>query len=250
MPFPLIAPSSVRTSLPKAAELASGIWLFTAPLGEGLPERAVLQRAEKLLSSIEVAKADSFAFPTLRDNYVFSHAFLRLLLAEFISNRPPEAICFRYNAYGKPYLADEYSGLQFSMSHSNTSVLVALARADALGADIEPFSSERDNVGVAEMCFSHAELADLQVASCPDRLFYHIWTRKEAWLKAVGTGLVDDLDALEVISDEPIYRQKPTGYSCVSLALVPDHAVALSFAGLQSTPIFHASAAVNLQDLL
>jgi 4'-phosphopantetheinyl transferase len=237
--FPVVAPDSVRTTIPACGEVREGIWIFTAPLGEHSLRSGKLQLAEKLLSQEEIARANSFAFSILRDNYVFSHALLRVLLSAFAGKKTPDEICFLRNPWGKPYLADNTSGLHFSMSHSGSMVLIALALTGSLGADIEPFSLARDNACVADMCFSPGELEAFRSAPCPARFFYHVWTRKEATLKAAGVGLVDDLDALDVISGKPLYRKKSTGHSCISLALDPDHAAALAFAELPSAPAFN-----------
>ena len=151
------------------------------------------------LSPDERERADRFVFARDRDRFVAGRAFLRLLLAQYLGCEP-RALRFRYGPNGKPALADERSDLHFNLAHSGALAVCALARGSELGVDLERLRPIRDAEGVVRSAFSPREVARLE--SLPEtarlRAFYEGWTRKEAFLKALGHGLARPLDSFDV----------------------------------------------------
>jgi 4'-phosphopantetheinyl transferase len=152
-----------------------------------------------LLSSDEQARMQKFRFEKDRIRYAISHAILRILLGRYL-DLPPSSICFEKNEFGKPHLAPAFGApeLAFNLSHSNRVGLLAIANGLAVGVDVEEIRPvERDTV---ERYFSAQEQASLADLTGMDWLegFYNCWTRKEAILKAEGTGLNARLDAFDV----------------------------------------------------
>ena len=153
-----------------------------------------------VLSDDERARAERFSRPLDRRRFVAARATLRAILADMLeldaSARP--ALRFGYRAAGKPFLVD-HPTLHFNVSHSEDLALVAATRAGEIGVDIERQRPMDDMDTIARVAFSDSERAAL--IGCPSgarsAVFYRIWTRKEALLKALGAGLpaLSDPDA-------------------------------------------------------
>jgi len=144
------------------------------------------------LSPDELSRAKRFHFEKERFNFVRCRSALRSLLSRYLGIAPKD-LCFEYQRGGKPELAAQQNprGLQFSVSHSSRMALIAVSAGHRIGVDIEKESADVDVIALAEHCFSTGELAALR--ALPDQLrqvaFFACWTRKEAFLKAIGEGL-------------------------------------------------------------
>lgn len=155
----------------------------------------------KELSDDERERAKRFRFEKDRRQFVVSRGILRQLLGSYL-RVPSESLRFQYSAYGKPSLAEEFSQsqLKFNISHSGEIVLLAFAIRRELGIDIEKIQSELATEEVALGHFSAREI--LMYLALPERLrteaFYNCWTRKEAFIKAIGEGVSCALDAFDV----------------------------------------------------
>jgi len=90
--------------------------------------------------------------------------------------------------------------LEFNLSHTNGLALIALARGGPLGVDVEIVRRDDPPLDVADRFFSPAELRELGAASLADKAvaFFRCWTRKEAFIKALGLGLQRDLQSFDV----------------------------------------------------
>lgn len=167
----------------------------------GLEPAVDLSADIEVLDEQELHRMHRFHFAPDRDRYAVAHANLRRILGAYL-NRPPEKICFHANRFGKPELADP---LNFSLTHSRTIAILAVALGKPVGVDVEdihPIEPE-----VADTHFSTAELSDLSELPGDAWLtgFYRCWTRKEAILKAEGVGLNLALDSFDVslLPDKP-----------------------------------------------
>ena len=126
---------------------------------------------------------------------------LRDVLAQYLGVAPL-AIRLGSSALGKPFLAGRYSAeLHFNLSHSGDSVLIGVTRGREIGVDIETAVPSDDLLSVATHYFAPDECTALAAAGDADcvALFYLLWTRKEAYLKACGTGLSHPLNAFSVM---------------------------------------------------
>ncbi len=152
--------------------------------------------AQRLLSEQEQQRADRFRFAIHRQRFIAAHVGLRTLLADRLG-RDPAALHFAVNAFGKPHLA-EGGSLTFNLAHCGDVAVLAIACALPVGIDVEALRPAPHEI--AAQCFSYSErqeLADLDPAS-RDTGFFHGWTRKEAFIKAIGTGLSTPLDSFSV----------------------------------------------------
>jgi 4'-phosphopantetheinyl transferase len=142
-----------------------------------------------LLSVDERARADRLILEHKRQHFVMGRATLRRLLGTALG-RAPEAIEFEYGEHGKPELPDT-PGLRFNLTHSYELAILAVGEDERLGVDVEHARTGRAFEDIARTFFSPRERDDLLRLSASDRppAFYRAWTRKEAYLKALGTGL-------------------------------------------------------------
>lgn len=153
----------------------------------------------------ESARASRLLFPADREQSIASRGTLRLLLAHYTGAARPCDLRFALGEHGKPYLAD--SDLRFNLSHTRDLALFAFARDIDLGIDLEQIRPAVDLDAVAEQNFAPSEREALLALPQTERTraFYRCWTRKEALLKAEGTGLFRALDtfAVSLLPGEP-----------------------------------------------
>ena len=125
---------------------------------------------------------------------------MRLLLGRYLG-LDPASISLVYSAHGKPMLGLEArSSLRFNLSHSAGRAVYAISRGRELGVDIEQVRPLVDLEKLAHRFFSTRERTALMALSETDRsiAFYRCWTRKEAYLKALGDGLSRPLSDFDV----------------------------------------------------
>jgi 4'-phosphopantetheinyl transferase len=107
----------------------------------------------------------------------------------------PAHVEIRKNRFGRPFLTN--SPLFFSLSHTNSSYLLGFSSTRKIGVDIEKLIGEADLDELIEYAFSEEEADFCKNGSLHDR-FLEIWTLKEAFLKATGAGLVNELKSVNV----------------------------------------------------
>lgn len=127
---------------------------------------------------------------------------LRALLGK-VTGRPPESIRLEKSAAGKPWL--EGSGVAFNLSHARGYSLIALSLAADIGCDIEDRFGQDDVMELGAGVLHASELDALQRLGAHERqdAFRRYWVRKEAVLKAAGTGFLRDPRLVVTGLDEP-----------------------------------------------
>jgi 4'-phosphopantetheinyl transferase len=160
---------------------------------------------KRILSPDERARVDRFLFEKDQRSHLVSRGWLRVLLARYL-DMPGDQFGFDYGVHGKPCLrgrgtrSPHQAPLQFNVSHSGELVLIALTAGRALGVDVERIRPDTKTVELAERYFSAHERAALAGVG-PDLqhdAFFNAWSRKEAYIKAQGTGLSLSLDSFDV----------------------------------------------------
>ena len=156
-------------------------------------QRSRLAALSALLSPEENARVARLAIPTLRERYVLAHGILRETLAA-MTGEAPAALRFERGPDGKPALIDGRD-IAFNLSKSGEGLLIATARGATVGCDLEQLRANSEAKAIAARWFSAGERAALAGLSGDDfdRAFTTLWVRKEALLKAVGTGLQGSL---------------------------------------------------------
>ena len=150
------------------------------------------------LSVGEQARAASFVFSRDRRRFLAARCALR----EFLSAHTgvdPGSLEIVADAFAKPCLAN-IRDCHFNLSRREDSALVGISDTGEIGVDIEMLHVIDDVVALARDHFSAPEFADFLTLASDERdlAFLRVWTRKEACLKAVGTGLSIDPASLDV----------------------------------------------------
>jgi 4'-phosphopantetheinyl transferase len=173
-------------------EASANIWLAKISL-----LTPYMKNLASFLSQKELSRAYSLAAGQYRDVYILSHGILRLILS-YYSGIHPREIIFHTSPAGKPFIST--GTLLFNMSHAPNIVAIAINQADEIGIDIEERISGFSPDEVAAQYFNAEDIASLRKADEDKslKLFYTYWTRKEAFLKAIGTGFTNHMDHIQV----------------------------------------------------
>lgn len=185
-----------------------------------------------VLDAEERARAAAYRNPRDGRRFVIRRGWLRHLLAAELGEAP-QALRFTTGAFGKPSLPLA-SDLIFSISHSAGQALAAISRQGPVGCDIEARDPAKADPAIAERYFAPPERAEL--ARLADQTwingFFNAWTRKEAVVKAIGTGLSMPLQAFSVslTPGEParVIAGAP-GWRLAALPAPPGFTAALAF---------------------
>lgn len=156
-----------------------------------------LERCHAVLDTQERARASRFREPRHAAAYIASHGWLRRVLAAYAGIAAPQ-LRFIENGFGKPGLCG--GALHFNLSHAEAWAVVAVSRGFAIGIDIERTGRFEAGILASFALGEERALARLPKTLRPDALAC-CWTRKEAYLKAIGTGLSTPLTSFEVAVD-------------------------------------------------
>lgn len=157
-----------------------------------------------LLDSAERARAARFLNPEARRRYVRSRTGLRLLLGGYLG-LPPARVPITLSGAGKPQVVrpGHLARIGFSVSYAGQYGLLAFVRGAQVGVDFEAVQARPGLSEVAARFFAPQEQAALQRLHPDEALlaFHRVWTRREAVLKALGTGLTAPPDEVRVSTD-------------------------------------------------
>jgi 4'-phosphopantetheinyl transferase len=210
------------------------------------PEPTVLDRLEATLALDERARAARFHFPEHRNRFVARRGLLREILARYLC-REPRQLRFAAGSYGKPFLLNGCGPheVHFNLAHSQDVAFYVIARDREVGIDVERINPDCVDQQVAELVLSRWEYsalralpADLQVEA-----FFNCWTRKEAYVKARGEGLLASLSSFDVSLTPREPAELLSGadghWSFHALAAEPGYAVAVVVEGLDCNLRLH-----------
>jgi len=170
-----------------------------------------------LLDPAEIATLQQIKSVTRRVELLHGRAQLRRLLASHagLSASSIEIVAGPHgkpgaHAVGVPLLPD------FNVSHSAQVLAIAIGHGANIGLDIERADPRLtpDLEGIARRQFTQTEYRQIMPQPELERLdcFFRIWTLKEAMLKAVGTGLLLPVNAVDVAGKEDrLLRSIDTG---------------------------------------
>jgi len=152
---------------------------------------------DRSLSTHERARAARFVFAADRQRYVAAHHALRALLGARLGT-DPVTVALVEDEFGKPRLRDATTW-GFNLSHSADIALIGFAEGVEVGVDVEVVRQLPDAPELARQHFTDAERTDWMSALEAERdlTFLLAWTRKEACLKAIGSGLNVALDTVD-----------------------------------------------------
>ncbi len=166
----------------------------------------LLARCTGVLSADEHHRAERFRAGALRNHYIAGRGTLRMLLGRYLQ-ADAAFVPLSYQAHGKPELGRPWKdgGLEFNVSHSHGLAVYAFTREREIGVDVESIRPMPNAAALMERFFSPHEVRQWQQIPAERQLrtFFQGWTRKEAWLKAVGSGLSFPLNEFCVTLDDP-----------------------------------------------
>jgi 4'-phosphopantetheinyl transferase len=146
------------------------------------------------LSDAERRQADRYRFPELTRNYIIVHGVLRVALGSYL-RMAPGAVSFMHGDNGKPYLSR--SQLRFNVSDSCGVSMMGFTSGADIGVDVERVRELSDWPQIAKQFFCAEEYDQLDDLPVPlqRNAFFDCWTKKEAYLKATGEGLLVPLNS-------------------------------------------------------
>jgi len=169
------------------------------------PSDSCIVRLKDSLSAEELERAARFRFDRHRAEFILARGSLRSLLGAYLAI-PPDEVCFQYSEHGKPSVAEVHSpsSLHFNVSHTEGMAIFGFCRGHRIGVDVERLRDDFRADEISERFFSLSERAALNNAPTAQshELFFRVWTRKEAYIKARGEGLSHHLHQFDVSTDE------------------------------------------------
>ena len=212
-------------------------------------EFSAVQSAFEILSSDERQRAEKYHFETDKKHFIVARAALREILSRYL-HIEPHRISFSRNQYGKPSVSAEISNnlIEFNFSRSREIALCVVTRGRAIGVDIEFVNEDSANLEIVERFFSPDEITALKEipVDLKTAAFFSCWTRKEAFVKAVGQGLSYPLQNFSVsVKPEEVaplltvnYNRENSDWSLIYFSPNPDYAAALAIEGAMPTLSF------------
>ena len=183
------------------------------------------------LSGDEITRAACLRFPQDRLRWTASRAAMRGILGQYLQC-PPARVAFVSDKMGKPRLAEAShpGGLRFNLSHSHGLALLAVARGQEIGIDIERARQNFEPLELAQSVFAPQEIAHLQDApeQMRPQLFYTFWTAKEALAKAHGAGLSLPHSQFSIANLAHTDTASVLGFTVRTLPAEPGYAAALA----------------------
>jgi 4'-phosphopantetheinyl transferase len=198
------------------------------------------------LSPDERLRAGAYRQDPHRDRFIARRGILRHLLGGYL-NCEPASLRFGSTQHGKPVLLHpDAASFAFNVSHTEAVALLAFASNCNIGVDVEQWIDGMEVAGIGREIFSSGEEETLASAG-PDSVatFFSLWTRKEALLKAVGTGLSHQPTCYSTENDprrgKGYWRASYngaalSGWTCRDLALGPNIRGALAVS-MHDTPV-------------
>ena len=150
------------------------------------------------LADGELERAAKFKNAGDAERFVLGRGLLRKILADYL-NIAPAAVMLSRTPEGKPVLAN--GGLDFNVSHSRDRMLIAVTAGRAVGVDIEFRRDKLSMNDIVDRWFAPAEREFFRRS--PADCFFELWAKKEAYAKARGTGIFQELKNVSVPVGEP-----------------------------------------------
>lgn len=186
-------------------ELKDNVHIWLIELSQ-IPQ-AQINYLKTILSVSEKEKAGRYRFIADQNRHILGRAALRYLIKSYLKT-PLAAIQIENGENDKPYLVAPSQELSFNISHSADKILLAIdLKKELVGIDVERVDQQYGFESVIKDYFTTEEQAYILEKDCRTR-FFQLWTRKEAIVKAVGTGLTDDLNIINVLNNYTITDSK------------------------------------------
>ena len=160
-----------------------------------------------ILSDDERERANKLKVEDKKQQYIIARGTLRQRLG-LLTDINPEDFVFEYLEHGKPVLSNDarFADITFNISHSYDLALIAISQKQSIGIDIEKINHDSDHQALVTRFFSMAEQAEFNtlLETIKAKAFCACWTRKEAFIKAIGSGVTYGLNNFNVTVDPDI----------------------------------------------
>jgi len=179
---------------PDAEPTEVHVWRALLDLDAGL-----LAELAATLAPDELARASGFVTGSLRDRFIVRRGVQRNILGRYLGVAPG-SIQPIVGLQGKLGVESGGSDLRFNSSNASGLALVVVAWGREVGVDIEELRPVPDADALVERFFAPGEVRAFRALNGDERArsFLECWTRKEAYLKAIGAGLSMPLNRFEV----------------------------------------------------
>lgn len=217
---------------------------------ESIVNGAILDACMNVLSEQELQRLRRFRFPEDQHRFLVSHALVRTVLSKYVGISPKEWV-FSSGSHGKPVTINAaLPDIRFNLSHTRGLAACLVSSGCDCGIDVEKVHDRHDPIGVAERMFSIEEISKMRQLKGREQLEYFFlrWTLREAFTKALGTGIsfptrklnfrISPARAVEV-EFEPEIEQKPENWQFETWSLAGDHIAAAAFfrPGMADKPV-------------
>ena len=161
---------------------------------------------KKYISVHEHSRSDKFHFNEDRQTFICCHALLRLLLSKMLNMQPSE-ISYVQGRFNKPFLKG--NPVHFNITHTRNAFAIAISKYSYIGIDLENVNRKFDFRSVEKMIFNSKERLFISESheEARDR-FFLLWTRKEAFLKAIGLGIITNMKQIGVHEQKNLMNKK------------------------------------------
>lgn len=213
------------------------IYIHSFRFGDNLH---LIDEALSCLSDEELVRANRFKVESVRKNFLISHYLLRETLCRDLQTGS-SSIRYRYGEHGKPHLdTPGRRNLHFSLSHSGNRILIAICHDYEIGVDIERIQESSKPLQLARYFMTEDEvlqLSELKNLAAQRQFFFTLWTRKEAYVKAIGKGFFHALNKTSMKQlSSGVYvpnSEDHRDYRVIDLDIAGDYkaAVAIQMAG-------------------
>jgi 4'-phosphopantetheinyl transferase len=206
----------LTTALYKRLQTQVHVWFCQPP---AISDAQKLAEYKAVLSEQELARYQRFHYEKDRHSYLVSHALLRFSLSKYAGLSAAQWQ-FACGEHGKPVLfsSSAPADLSFNLTHADGLSACVISADRRCGIDVENTHRKNKLAAVAQRMFADEELSQLAESNIVDR-FYTFWTLREAYVKALGTGLAG--------SSKEFYFEVGQSDSSVSLHHRNDSAAAM-----------------------
>lgn len=214
------------------------IWLIEPPCHADYNLFSVLSVEEK-------NRANLFFSDHQKIFFSYCHSYLRSLIALY-NHCDPSEVKFIRSPNGKPYLIRKNQNLNFNISHSGEAVIICLARDFEVGIDLERIDHSLDWRELTQDVLTTNEQYIIMNYDIREqiRIFYAIWTLKEAYLKGTGEGIASLLKNIEFIG--PFFQEQEFVKACHAF----DQDQGWFLKSLGTLPNYSAAIAINSEPKL
>ncbi len=215
----------------------------------------LLKTYAELLSEDELHRLERISHPEVKRAQLISRAALRYCLSHYADDIGPRQWQFARSEKGKPHLKQPAPlPVSFNLTHSGHWLAIAVISRAEIGVDVQEFRKMPSALKMAQRYFHPEEVEQLQACAGEERqkLFYRLWTLKEAFLKARGTGIVTGLEKIRFhfaqdgtieVSTTAELNEDSQNWGFFHTQLDEDYALALAVRGQSSPskPTFYAT---------